>query len=113
MVVRYYGLPSGAISHESVSKVLRRNMPDPLPVLLLGRLAIDRRYHNQGLGLALSRNAMLRSLSIAMETGVFALLVRALSEPAKRFYLSHGLGCGNRAADGTQHDLGDGPHDSD
>jgi GNAT superfamily N-acetyltransferase len=60
-------------------------------VLLLGRLAIDRRYHNQGLGQAVLRDAMIRAVSVAGNTGVFALLVHALSEPAKRFYLSCGF----------------------
>ena len=66
-------------------------MPEQLPVLLLGRLAIDRRYHNRGLGSALLRDAMLRSVHIAGDTGVFALLVHALNEPAKQFYLSRGF----------------------
>lgn len=70
---------------------MRRNMPDPLPVLLLGRLAIDRRYHNQGIGRALLRDAMIRAVSVASDAGVFAMLVHALSEPAKRFYLANGF----------------------
>jgi predicted N-acetyltransferase YhbS len=70
---------------------MRRNMPDPLPVLLLGRLAIDRRQHNEGLGRALLRDAMLRSVHVASNAGVFAILVHALSEQAKRFYLSRGF----------------------
>jgi GNAT superfamily N-acetyltransferase len=70
---------------------MRRNMPDPLPVLLLGRLAIDRRHQNRGLGQALLRDAMLRAVSVARDTGVFAILLHALSEPAKRFYLSRGF----------------------
>ena len=70
---------------------MRRNMPDPLPVVLLGRLAIDRRHHNQGLGQALMRDAMLRTVHIAGDTGVFAVLVHALSEAAKQFYLSRGF----------------------
>jgi len=69
---------------------MRRNMPDPLPVLLLGRLAIDRRHHNKGLGRALLRDAMLRSVHVASNAGVFAIPVHALSEQAKRFYLSRG-----------------------
>lgn len=90
-VIGYYSLSAGAISHEAAPKTMRRNMPDPLPVLLLGRLAIDRRYHNQGLGRALLRDAMLRAVHIASDTGVFAILVHALSEQAKRFYLSRGF----------------------
>jgi GNAT superfamily N-acetyltransferase len=90
-VVGYYSLSAGGVGRETAPKTLRRNMPDPLPVLLLGRLAIDRRYHNQGIGSALLRDAMLRAVHVASEAGVFAILVHALSEPAKRFYLSRGF----------------------
>lgn len=90
-VIGYYSLSAGAISHEAAPKTMRRNMPNPLPVLLLGRLAIDKSYHNQRLGSALLRDAMLRAVSIASDTGVFAILVHALSEQAKRFYLSRGF----------------------
>ena len=90
-VVGYYSLSAGAISHEAVPKPMRRNMPDPLPVLLLGRLAIDRRYHNQGLGSALLRDAMIRAIGIAGNAGVSAILLHAISEPARQFYLSRGF----------------------
>ena len=54
-VIGYYSLSAGAISHEAAPKSMRCNMPNPLPVLLLGRLAVDKRYHNQGIGQALLR----------------------------------------------------------
>jgi GNAT superfamily N-acetyltransferase len=59
--------------------------------LLLGRLAIDLRYQNQGIGRALLRDALIRAASVAADAGVFAVLVHAMSEPAKRFYLSRGF----------------------
>ncbi len=90
-VIGYYSLSAGAISHETAPKTMRRNMPDPLPVLLLGRLAIDKNYHNKGLGSALLRDAMIRAVSVASDAGVFAILVHALSEQAKRFYTSRGF----------------------
>jgi GNAT superfamily N-acetyltransferase len=90
-VIGYYSLSAGAISHEASPKTMRRNMPDPLPVLLLGRLAIDKRYHNQGLGQALLRDALMRAVNVAGDAGVFAILVHALSDQAKRFYLSRGF----------------------
>lgn len=90
-VIGYYCLSAGAISHAVAPRAMRRNMPDPLPVLLLGRLAIDRRYHNQGLGQALLRDALLRAVHVSRETGVFAILLHAISEQAKRFYLSRGF----------------------
>jgi GNAT superfamily N-acetyltransferase len=90
-VVGYYSLSAGAISHETAPKAMRRNMPDPLPVLLLGRLAIDRRFHNQGLGSALLRDAMLRAVAVARDAGIAALLVHALHDQARQFYLSRGF----------------------
>jgi GNAT superfamily N-acetyltransferase len=90
-VIGYYSLSAGALRHELAPKAMQRNMPDPLPALLLGRLAIDKAYHNQGLGKALLRDAMQRSLNISEQTGVFAVMVHALSEAAKRFYLSCGF----------------------
>jgi len=90
-VIAYYSLSAGAIGHEAAPKAMRRNMPDPLPVLLLGRLAVDRRYHNQGIGQALLRDAMLRAINVAADAGVFAILVHALSDQARQFYLSRGF----------------------
>src|SRR5262249_13407988 len=90
-VIGYYSLSAGGINHEAAPKAMRRNMPDPLPVLLLVRLAIASRYRNQGLGRALLRDAMLRAVHIASDAGVFAIMVHALSEQAKRFYLSRGF----------------------
>jgi GNAT superfamily N-acetyltransferase len=90
-VIGYYTLSAGSISHATAPRAMRRNMPNPLPVLLLGRLAIDRRHQNQGLGQALLRDAMLRAVSVAHDAGVFAILLHALSEPAKRFYVSRGF----------------------
>ena len=90
-VIGYYSLSAGAISHVAVSKAMRRNMPNPLPVLLLGRLAVDKRYQNQGIGQALLRDAMMRAVNVSGDAGVFALLVHALSEQTKLFYLSRGF----------------------
>lgn len=91
-VIGYYCLSAGAISHESSPKSMRRNMPDPLPVLVLGRLAIDQTHQNKGLGSSLLRDAMLRAISVARETGIFAILVHAISDIARKFYLSRGFG---------------------
>jgi len=90
-VIGYYSLSAGAIGHEEAPKAMRRNMPNPLPVMLLGRLAIDHCYHNQGIGKAMLRDAMLRSVSISRDAGVFAILVHAISDHAKQFYLSRGF----------------------
>ncbi len=66
-------------------------MPDPLPVLLLGRLAVDKHYHNRGIGQAMLRDAMIRAVKVSGDAGVFAVLVHALTDQAKQFYLSRGF----------------------
>jgi predicted N-acetyltransferase YhbS len=66
-------------------------MPDPIPVVVLGRLAVDKRWHGEGLGTGLLRDAVLRILQAADIAGVRAILVHAISEDAKRFYEKHGF----------------------
>ncbi|MHB2016713.1 MAG: GNAT family N-acetyltransferase [Candidatus Xenobia bacterium] len=57
----------------------------------LGRLAVGQQYQNQGLGQALLRDAMLRAVNVASNTGVFGVMLHSISEQAKRFYLSRGF----------------------
>jgi GNAT superfamily N-acetyltransferase len=90
-VVAYYALALGAVAPAASLGRFRRNMPDPIPVVVLGRLAIDRAYQGQGLGRALFRDASLRVLQAADIIGVRGLLVDAISEEAKVFYLALGM----------------------
>lgn len=91
IVIGYYCLASGAVEHALVPKAMTRNMPDPMPVLLLGRLAIDRAQQGRGLGAALLRDALLRAVRVSENAGVSSLLVHALHERATQFYLSRGF----------------------
>lgn len=90
-VVAYYALAAGAVAPAATPGRFRRNMPDPIPVVVLGRLAIDRAYHGQGIGRALFRDAGLRVLQAADIIGIRGLLVDAISEEAKAFYLALGM----------------------
>jgi GNAT superfamily N-acetyltransferase len=85
-VVAYYALASGAVLGSEATGRLRRNMPDPIPVVVLGRLAVDSSLHGQGLGRALLRDACLRVLQAADTIGIRGLTVQALSEEARVFY---------------------------
>jgi GNAT superfamily N-acetyltransferase len=85
-VVGYYSLAAGSVARETAPGRVRRNVPDPVPVVVLGRLAVDRDFQGQALGRALLRDAILRTLQAADIIGVRAILVHALSEQAKRFY---------------------------
>lgn len=89
--VGYYSLAAGSVFHQAATGRVRRNMPDPVPVALLGRLAIDRRWQGKGVGRALLRDAVLRVLGAAEIIGVRAILVHAISEEAKAFYLRSGF----------------------
>jgi GNAT superfamily N-acetyltransferase len=90
-VVGYYALCAGAVSHDEATGRLRRNMPDPIPVMVLARLAIHREHHGKGLGVALLRDALFRTLKAAEVAGIRAILLHAISEDAKGFYLHHGF----------------------
>ena len=79
-------MAAGSVLHEVATSRVRRNMPDPVPVALLGRLAVDRQWQGRGLGAALLRDAVLRVVGAAGTIGVRALLVHAISDEAKAFY---------------------------
>ena len=90
-VVGYYALAAGAVSHAQATGRLRRNMPDPIPVVVLGRLAVHVDWAGQGIGAGLLKDAVLRSLRLSREMGIRALLCHAINEEAKQFYLHHGF----------------------
>ena len=85
-VVAFYRLANGAVAHREAPGRLRRNMPDPIPVMMLGRLAVDREFQKRGLGKALLQDAILRTLQAAEIAGIRAILVHAKDENAQRFY---------------------------
>jgi GNAT superfamily N-acetyltransferase len=90
-VVGYYALAAGAVTHLEAPGRVRRNMPDPLPVMVIGRLAVDQSMQGQAVGPALLRDAVLRTLQAAEIAGIRAILVHAISERAKRFYEKWGF----------------------
>jgi GNAT superfamily N-acetyltransferase len=85
-VVGFYALASASVERGSAPGRVRRNMPDPVPVILLSRLAIDRKERGKGLGKHLLRDAVTRSVQVADLIGVRAMLVHALHEEARSFY---------------------------
>jgi GNAT superfamily N-acetyltransferase len=89
--VGYYALASGAIAVEASVGRFRRNMPDPIPVAVLGRLAIDRSQQGRGLGRALFRDCALRVAHAADTIGIRGIVVHAISDQAKAFYQALGF----------------------
>ncbi len=91
LVVGYYTLASSAIAPAAAPGRFERNMPDPIPVVVLGRLAVARSHQGLGLGRTLFQDAGRRVIHAAEAIGIRGLLVHALSEEAKAFYLRLGL----------------------
>jgi GNAT superfamily N-acetyltransferase len=90
-VVGYYALAGGGVAQVQAPGRVRRNMPDPVPVMILGRLAVDLAWQGHGLGRSLLRDAVLRTLQAAEIGGIRAILVHAISADAKRFYQRYGF----------------------
>ena len=90
-VAGYYCLASGALALAQAPGGIRRNMPDPVPMAILGRLAVDRNWQGHGLGAALLRDAVERTRAASNILGIRGLLVHALSDDAKAFYERYGF----------------------
>lgn len=90
-VYGYYAMAAGAVSHQMATSGVRRNMPDPIPVMVLARLAVDHRAQGVKLGAALLQDAVNRAVAVSQNAGVRALLVHALHDRAKQYYEHYGF----------------------
>jgi GNAT superfamily N-acetyltransferase len=90
-VIGYYALATGSAAAADAPGSIRRNMPDPVPVMILARLAIDSAFQGKGLGADLLRDAVLRTMRAAEIGGIRAMLVHALDLRAAEFYLRFGF----------------------
>lgn len=90
-VVGYYCLATGSVARGLAPGKVRRNAPDPVPVLVIGRLAVDRRCHGQGIGGGMLRDALQRALQASGIVGCRAVLVHAVDRAAVEFYARYGF----------------------
>lgn len=90
-VCGYYAMAAGAVAHQMATSAVRRNMPDPVPVMVLARLAVDQRVQGIHLGASLLQDAVNRAVAVSLNAGVRALLVHALHDRAKLFYERYGF----------------------
>ena len=90
-VIGYYSLAAGSVASEAAPGRLRRKLPDPLPVIVLARLAVHADWSGRGIGSGLLKDAVLRSVQAADLIGVRALMCHAIDDDAKAFYLKHGF----------------------
>jgi GNAT superfamily N-acetyltransferase len=90
-VVGYYALAAGSVLRALAPGRVSRSMPEPVPIALLGRLAVHLDHAGRGLGAGLLQDAVMRAQRLAEEIGIRALLSHALDEQAVAFYLDHGF----------------------
>ena len=90
-VVGFYSLAASSVEKRRVSSRVGRSMPEPIPVILLGQLAVDTGYRGQGLGSDLLVDAAKRALSAADVIGARAIVVQAIDDDAKAFYQRFGF----------------------
>jgi len=90
-VMGYYALAAGAVAHQVATRSIRQNMPDPVPVMVLARLAVDARAQGMKLGAAILQDALQRCVLVSQNTGVRAMLVHALNDRARQFYEHYGF----------------------
>jgi len=91
LVRGYYTLSAGGVSFAVNSGKSRRSMPDPVPVMVLVRLAIDQEARDEDLAVSLLKDAVTRVDALAQHAGVRAMLVNALDDGARKFYERHGF----------------------
>jgi predicted N-acetyltransferase YhbS len=90
-VVGYYCLSTGAEKRESAPSKIRRNIPDPIPMIVLGRLAVHIDYHGKGIGDGLLKDALTRAAQVSKIVGSRAVLVHAIDQDAAVFYVRYGF----------------------
>ena len=91
LIIGYYAIATGSVERIHSPKSIARNMPEPIPVLILARLAIDRLQQGKRLGSSLLKDALLRTCAVSQNVGIRALLVHAISDDAKAFYKLYGF----------------------
>jgi GNAT superfamily N-acetyltransferase len=87
VVIAYFCISAGAVERASAPGKVRRNAPDTIPVSVIGRLAVDRRYAGKGLGADILADALRRIAIASRSIGIGAVLVQAKDDAAKRFYM--------------------------
>jgi GNAT superfamily N-acetyltransferase len=90
-VAGYYCLSAGSLALEDAPSRVKRNMPSPIPIILIGRLAVDERFTGRGLGASLLQHALLKGIEASRIVGARAFVVDALNDDAESFYRRFGF----------------------
>jgi predicted N-acetyltransferase YhbS len=91
IVVGYYCLATGSVTRSEAPSKVKRNMPEPIPVMILGRLAVTKHFERQGIGSGMLQDAFQRILQASESVGCRAVLVHAIDQSAAEFYMRYGF----------------------
>ena len=87
----YYAISAGSVCRKESTRKIGRNAPDPVPMALIGRLAVHHGMQQQGIGSALLRDAILRIAQAAEHMGIKGIMVHALDDGSAKFYAQRGF----------------------
>ena len=90
-IAGYYCLSASSLARDDATSLLRKNTPDPIPVILIGRLAVDERFKGDGLGFSLLQDAISKGIEASRVVGARAFIVHALNDSAESFYRKFGF----------------------
>jgi GNAT superfamily N-acetyltransferase len=90
-VAGYYCLSASSLALENAPGRVKRNMPSPIPIILIGRLAVEQRFKGHGLGASLLQDAVLKGIEASRLVGARSFVVDAFNDDAERFYRKFGF----------------------
>ncbi len=91
VVIGYYCLATGSVARANAPSKVKRNAPDPIPVMLIGRLAVAKDFERRGIGSGMLQDAFRRIMQTSEIVGCRAILVHAIDQPAQDFYARYGF----------------------
>ena len=91
IVVGYYCIATGAVRNSEAPGKVKRNSPDPIPIMILGRLAVDKHFEGQRIGSGMLKDALQRIVQVSDAVGCRAVLVHAIDDDARTFYEKYGF----------------------
>lgn len=90
-VIGYYALAAGSVARAEATNRIKKSMPDPIPALVLDRLAVDCNWQGQNIGRGLFKDALARAINVSEQVGVRVIIVHVLNDKAEAFYRKHGF----------------------
>ena len=90
-VIGFYALAAGSVARAEATNRIKKNMPDPIPALVLGRMAVNCNWQRQNIGRGLLKDALARSINVAEQVGVRVIIVHVLNDKAEAFYRKYGF----------------------